>query len=412
MAVYTRTDGSKFVLRCYREILSYKKFSHFKKELLGLAQQYGEYICFPLLPKKTSTSQIEVIFSKTPGYLLGETVFNQLGRPTNLIFCEAIANQQFILVLVRAGKVYVDAQLDADQLLEELRLFLGSRTQFQLVTFGDIPIVSVGNPEADKFFLDRNRITNHKILKQSLLQQLKPETQLKLVAINQALKYLPKHRAGKIMMVCLAIMVGMSSLLFNQTLSIPVLSHLPFFGKSYLEKLKTPEPALQLQLLSTLAVRFFTIPGWTVTALNFDGYHLQAQAKRTDGTMTDLINWAQQQGFSVRFNDTSVNLSTTLKLAERKIPLHLASLAENRTQLITNLTTVLLAPQINFGQIVHAAGNYESHLIQINFTQLSPDMLALLGMALQNLPVAIINFNAQYDQGFVSGNLNLILLGT
>src|SRR3990167_1150336 len=102
MAYITREDGERFVIPSYRDVLSAKKPSLLKKEVLLLSSNYGEYVAL----QRKNIQQYEAAFSPDPGYLLGETVWHYFKRPIDLIYCEAIPNTNHaILVIVKGGSV-------------------------------------------------------------------------------------------------------------------------------------------------------------------------------------------------------------------------------------------------------------------------------------------------------------------
>src|SRR5665213_2262909 len=100
----TREDGEHFVTPSYRDILSAKKASLLKKEILLLSSNYGNFITL----HRKNADQFEAAFSNEPGNLLGETVWYYFKRPNDLIYCEAISGtSEAILVIVKNGSVWL-----------------------------------------------------------------------------------------------------------------------------------------------------------------------------------------------------------------------------------------------------------------------------------------------------------------
>src|SRR5687768_7707453 len=120
MPYITREDGERFVIPSYRDVLSIKKESLLRKEILLLSENYGEYIAL----QRKNAEQYEVAFSNEPGYLLGETIWHYFKRPYDLIYCEAIPNtSEAILVMVKSGNVYLDGTFPLDAIPDELLVF-------------------------------------------------------------------------------------------------------------------------------------------------------------------------------------------------------------------------------------------------------------------------------------------------
>src|SRR5580704_8291785 len=146
MPYITREDGQHFVIPSYRDVLTVKQKGQLKKDILQLSKSYGEYITL----QKKGTQQYEVAFSSDTGYLLGESIWQYFKKPADLIYCEAIPNStEAILVIVKSGSVYLDGSFPMDSIPEELIIFLTQQNNFEIYTFGDVPISQ--EPEAGKF---------------------------------------------------------------------------------------------------------------------------------------------------------------------------------------------------------------------------------------------------------------------
>src|SRR5579862_3627590 len=158
MPYITREDGERFIIPTYRDVLSAKKPSLLKKEILLLAANYGEYITL----QKKGNFQYEVAFSPEAGNLLGETVWHFFKRPRDLIYCEEIPNTtDVILVIVKSGSVYLDGSFPADSVPEELIVFQTQQNNFEIYTYGDVPISETAEP--GKFAFDTTSVKSFKV---------------------------------------------------------------------------------------------------------------------------------------------------------------------------------------------------------------------------------------------------------
>ena len=73
---------------------------------------------------RKNADQYEVAFSPDPGYLFGESVWHYFKRPLDLVYCEAIPNtSEAILVIVKAGIVYLDGSFPLDSIFDEISYF-------------------------------------------------------------------------------------------------------------------------------------------------------------------------------------------------------------------------------------------------------------------------------------------------
>src|SRR3990167_80168 len=137
MPYITREDGERFIIPSYRDVLSVKKQSLLRREVLLLASNYGEYATL----QRKNADQYEVAFSPDPGYLLGETVWHYFKRPRDLIYCEAIPNTaEAILVIVKGGSVYLEGSFPIDTIPEELVIFQTQQNNFEIYIHGNVPI--------------------------------------------------------------------------------------------------------------------------------------------------------------------------------------------------------------------------------------------------------------------------------
>ena len=112
--------------------------------------------------QKKGTSEYEVAFSPDPGYLLGESIWHHFQRPVDMIYCEAIPNTtEAILVVVKAGSVYLDGSFPVESIPDELVVFLTQQNNFEIYIYGDVPISAT--PVDGKFSFEEKLETNHQL---------------------------------------------------------------------------------------------------------------------------------------------------------------------------------------------------------------------------------------------------------
>src|SRR6185312_4573646 len=165
MPILRRNDGTSFVIQPYRESLSLTSTGLLKKELYLLGQNYGGYSRIFRQPD----GRFEAVFSRDPGYLLGETVWQHFGKPYDLLYCEALdgESQQALVVVVRGGSVYLDAKIPYANLAEELAPLQAGTGTFVVYTQGDVPLSK--NVEPGKFSLDPARVKSFTRLTKGIL---------------------------------------------------------------------------------------------------------------------------------------------------------------------------------------------------------------------------------------------------
>src|SRR4029078_7907890 len=84
-------------------------------------------------------------------------IWHQFNKPQDLIYCEAIPNTaEAILVIVKSGSVYLDGSFPLESIPEELIIFLTQQNNFEIYTYGDVPISK--DPEAGKFSFEPSSV--------------------------------------------------------------------------------------------------------------------------------------------------------------------------------------------------------------------------------------------------------------
>src|SRR5688572_7090824 len=183
MAYLTREDGERFIITSYRDVLSAKKLSLLRREIMLLSANYGEYITL----QRKNINQYEVAFSPDPGYLLGESIWAFFKRPPDLIYCEAIPNTfEAILVIVKSGSVYLDGVFPLDVIQDELVIFKTQQNNFEIYVYGDVPISA--SIEENKFTFATSSVKSFTILDTPVFSTLPTTKAFQLLPVNQVLK--------------------------------------------------------------------------------------------------------------------------------------------------------------------------------------------------------------------------------
>src|SRR6185312_9913043 len=103
------------------------------------------------------------------------------------IYCEAIPNTtEAILVIVKSGSVYLDGSFPLDSIPEELIIFLTQQNNFEIYTFGDVPITQ--EPEAGKFSFEASSVKSFTILDKPVFPTLPLLKMYQLQLVDPVLK--------------------------------------------------------------------------------------------------------------------------------------------------------------------------------------------------------------------------------
>lgn len=415
MSYITREDGVRFIIPSYRDVLSVKKISLLKREVLLLASNYGEYIAL----QKKSANQYEIAFSPDPGALLGETVWQYFKYPRDLIYCEVIPNtSEAVLVIVKSGSVYLDGSFPIDSIAEELVIFQSQQNQFDIYLYGDVPISQ--NPEVGKFSLDASSVRSFTILDKPVFPTLPVVKVFQLQLVDVVLK---SHGIGvfplkQFSLVALAlglVWMGWKFLQSNQTeITIPqvfVNAVSPY--QAYINKLISPNPAAQIHEIVDDVTLLFTIPGWYPTAYSYIATNNKGfivTVKSLGARTNVLYSWASKNNIKVEIQPDGFYLNTTFTSENRPATTVIYKLDHVIANLIDRLSYVLPGNPVAINAYSNQ-GKYTETQIIISFSNISPTTLNVIGQELKLLPLVLLKVDMTVANGSLSGSMVLTALG-
>lgn len=410
MPYITREDGERFIIPSYRDVLSAKKPTLLRREILLLCSSYGEYIC--LLRK--NADQYEVAFSPDPGYLLGESIWHNFKRPLDLVYCEAIPNtSEAILVIVKAGIVYLDGSFPLDAIFDELVIFRTQQNNFDIYIQGDVPISQA--PEEGKFSFDSSSVKSFSVLDKPIFPTLPvvKTFQLQLVETVLKAKGIGIFPLKKILTVCVVIgLLWMAwSYLSTHRKQLPqvvIRATNPY--QLYLTTMTAPDPAEQVEWISRLLWKFTTIPGWTIDSIDFTNGLLRASVKSLGARTNILYDWADQNGAKVEVGQTGFFITITTQFEVRQPPTTISLLNDVVSKMIDSMSYVIPGNNLTIGTTIDR-GKFGERQITISFNDVTPTTLNLIGQQLKNMPLVLTKVSIKIDGGNVSGTIILRALG-
>jgi hypothetical protein len=415
MPYITRDDGEHFVVPSYRDVLSGKKLSLLKREILLLAQNYGEYIAL----QKKSIDQYEIAFSPEPGVLLGETVWHYFKRSRDLIYCEAIPNTaEAILVIVKSGSVYLDGSFPIDSLAEELIIFKTQQTTFDIYLYGNVSISQL--PEEGKFSFDAASIKSFTVLDKPLFPTLpivKP-FQLQLVEValrNQGIGTFPIKKILASIVALGFLWMGWTFISLHKKELPRVLVGVVNPYQLYVNRLTSPNPASQIHKIVNYTSLLFTVPGWYPDKISYDNNtgssnKINASVKSRGGRTKLLFAWAKKNKFDVELSTAGFNLTAVLLAGDRLPPDEIHPLKEIIGNLIDKLSYVVPGNPIAIGTYMDKSKFTQAELT-LSFSNLSPTTLNLVGQQLETLPLVLSKVDLTVTNGNLSGSIALTALG-
>ncbi len=415
MSYITREDGVRFIIPSYRDVLSVKKPSLLKREVLLLASNYGEYIAL----QKKGVNQYEIAFSPDPGALLGETVWDYFKRPRDLIYCEVIPNtSEAVLVIVKSGSVYLDGSFPIDSISEELVIFQTQENQFDIYLYGDVPVSQT--PEEGKFSFDANSVKSFTVLDKPAFPTLPVVKAFQLQLVDAVLKtqgigVLPIKQISLIALTLGLIWMGWMYIKTHQKeITLPqafVNAVNPY--QAYINKLTSPNPAAQIHVIVNDIALLFTIPGWYPATLSYsaaDNKGYITSVKSMGGRTNLLYGWAAKNNIKVGIKPDGFYLTAALVSGNRPIPTTIYKLDHVVANLIDRLSFVLSGNPVAISAYSDQ-GKYIETQITISFTNISPTTLNIVGQELRMLPLVLSKVDMTVSNGSLSGSIVLTALG-
>lgn len=410
MAYITREDGERFVIPSYRDVLTAKQKSALKKEILLLSQSYGEYITL----QRKGTAQYEIAFSPDPGYLLGESIWHFFKRPLDMIYCEAIPNTtEAILVIVKAGSVYLDGSFPLESISEELVIFLTQQNNFEIYTYGDVPVSE--HPEEGKFSFEASSVKSFTTLDQPVFPTL---PLLKIYQLQLVEPVLKAHGIGVfpvrqllIGVVVMGIIWMVWSYISSSREQIPQIVAPISPYQAYFDTLSTPAPDQEINQFLTDMGTILTIPGWQPLSIKYAKGTTTAVMQSTGSQTETLLTWAKENNATVMIKSDGIYLSKTGNVPKRPRPKTIYPLKEVLANFIDQLAIVYPGNHLSLSEFSNKTA-YTDVTLTIKLEDVSPSVIALIGNQTKDLPFVLQGIILNVTDGSLSGSIILEALGS
>lgn len=439
MPTVTRDDGSQFATRAYRELLTSKKPSLLKREIRFLERSHGAYARFFTQPDGT----IEAVFSRDPGYLLGETVWNYFEKPADLIYCEAMPDgKHALLVIVRATSIYLDAKIPLENLSDELAsVTVAGKNFYDIYLYGDLPIRE--SETEDFYYFPQDVVKSLQWLDESVFNNLRLTDEFRLLPVEQAVKIDKLIKTSPWVYVILIVFaIFLIILLYNwltekPTTKVvqPTITTRPTIIKTEVREvnpyqefenaLTTPNPAYQMIELANLLKQFYKIPGWQVKSLIYNAEGLEVYMQSIGGDLQVLQHFATAKSYTLEFEQGEIKIIAPTKLADRTPPSKIYN-AKNQLVLFDSRIQKIIAPDVSQGQAQAEAGagqeilkvtdvkqseNFTEIKVEVNFQSALPQTFQLVAKSLAGVPATLNQVQADYDDGILTGTIDLTIAG-
>jgi hypothetical protein len=414
MAYITREDGERFVIPSYRDTLSTKKSNLLKREIMMLSSNYGEYITL----QKKGDFQYEVAFSPDSGYLLGESVWHYFKTPVDMIYCEGIPNTtEAILVVVKAGNVYLDGRFPIEAIVEELIIFKTQQNNFEVYIHGDVPLSEA--PEPDKFSFDTSSVKSFTILTDPVFPQVPTIKSLQLQLVTtvltaQGIGVFPTRKVVGIMVTLGLLWMGWSYINTEEKpLPMTTFSNNVNPYQEYQKELTSPDPAKELHLVANKIRFLYSMPGWYPAAVEYlpgTTSLLRASVESGGAKAQVLLDWADKNNVQVEVAQDGIYVNISSTLQNRSPPKTILPFQDVIALLVDRLSYVQPGNSLKLGVFMDKKV-YKETTLTISLSNISPLTLDLVAELLENLPLVLFKVSLKVNNGNLSGQIILQVLG-
>lgn len=415
MAIVRREDGVQFVVQSYRELLTHKNPALLKNEIRFISKTNGEYARL----FKLRDGQYEAAFSREPGYLLGETVWHYFGKPADLIYCEALPDEQHaVVVIVRSGSVYLDAKLPLAGLEEEFVSLTAGNNRYIVYTFGDVPLTQ--EPTPHKFSFEAEQLQSFTRLKEPLFANLPINDNFKLLSIEQAIRTQQIDK-GLSPTVIATILILIAALIYwfwpsaqpEDMQPVHDRHTEPTYTPSELQaqQLRAPAPVQVLQKLSDIILTLYSLTGWQAASINYDGSSITVAMQSVGGSATMLLAWAKTNNATATLSAEGARLVFPANLPNRTVIPEVMKEDEVTAIVLDKMLQTLPGRSVHINPPTQAAGGLIQERLAVSFKDISTAILVLIGKQLNNLPVKLTKCSISLSDGLLSGQLELLVIG-
>lgn len=411
MPYITREDGERFIIPSYRDILSAKKSSLLKREILLLSANYGEYITL----QKKNADQYEIAFSAEPGFLLGECVWSHFGRLFDMVYCEAIPDTtEAILVIVKSGSVYLDGSFPIDTIAEELIVFKSQQNNFSVFIHGNVPISE--RTEAGKFSFDASSLRSFTVLEAPVFPKLEcvkafQLQQVNAVLIEQGIGVFPVKQLSAVLVLVFLVWMSWTFVTTHKKAIPAVFINAVNPYDAYTEALTSPSPVTTLDEINKKIKLLYTIPGWFPQTLDYaGGDSITVTVASAGARVKTLMNWARTNSIKLEVTPDHFILTLPLHLQNRASPTTINQLQEVIAALIDRLSYIIPGNSLQMTGVTDKRVFKQAGL-GISLASFSPATLTMLGDQLKDLPLVITKISVTMGSGSFSGTITFQALG-
>ncbi len=415
MPIIEREDGIHFAVYTYRELILSKRASLLRQEFALLQKENGNYARF----FEQETGDIEVVFAQEQSYLLAETIWFYFDQPNNFIFCEALPDDEnAILVVARGGSIFLDSKVPVSGLIDEFISLAGSENAYEIFISGDsIPLAQKSSDE--KYAFPPDLVKSFTELDTPVFPLLEPDKDLALLPVNEAFKELSVAKSKMPQIIIGAVIFGLVFFglydIFKpaEKVEVPVSIFKPPPRDpyaAYKAALATPAPDQLIAAMTDAIAKVSTVPGWQISQLNYSKQTLITTLQSIGGTTHMLVDWVELTHVVMHGEGNNATVMVTTKVPNRSPPKKIYQARFLVADVFDALNRVLPPGSVTIGDY-DTYKNYVASSMSVTFSEITPNVLNLVGKQLANLPINLGAIDATIRGGLLTGSFDMQILG-
>ncbi len=410
MPAIVRNDGEQFAVYTYRELLALKKSSLLKREIQLLKEEHGQYARFYWQEE----GDVEAVFSRDPGFLLAECAWEHFGSPDDLIYCEVMPGEQVaILIVIRAGAVYLDAEVSVDNLYDEFVPLATGENQYDIYIYGDAPLAEVAAEGV--FAFDDAHVKSFTHLEDSAFSKLPLNEDFRLLLVDKAIADLKLKEVSLVPLLVIILGIGgIGYFAYQMMKPPPPPPPKPIIVNPYAQyeqQLASPSPENILNAVAKQVQVVSIIPGWQATNMKYANNTLDVTLTTPIQASGDfLVHWAKKNNLDLGIQSNSASVKISIDVPSRPKPTTIYNLRQILAEIFDDTHLFLPGSTVTFSSPT-AQGKFSSSTVTVNFNNLASPILNLYGRVLKDKPVVLESMTFNLQGGLLSGQMKLTVLG-
>ena len=420
MADLISSDGIPYSLRPYRDTVTFTSRRELLKHIEREVSKYGDY-CHVRPRPSVGKGVFDIAISNTPGYLLGDAVYQYFNKPKDLIWCEETTNANVdestginekcvAVVVIRDGRIELDANVPAMAVSSDIGSAIQqSSNPMTVYVHGDVPIVSPSHEaKITDVVIEESMVDQFIQLDEPVFPKLPCTESIRLKPSNLAIKDSGLSSPAPVFIAgaTLVLLSTVAGFLYEPPNNKVVIND-PF--KEYRQALTSPAPAIILADIYKQCIEAISIPGFTPSLFEITTHSLKVTFPIGDGEPASLIRYAATQKGALTIEGRHIFIVIPLNSMPRSKPQNIANTIDVVSEILS-VTSINSKLKAKVGSTTNH-GSYRQASMSFSADKASFLDLVFLAKSLDGLPLTLSPSTVKFDGSALSGQLNFNVYG-